>query len=234
MTYLTQQLVTRAYYLSGIVARDYQFTSGTQISDGIFLLNEFLSIKSADTGLIPYFTRTDIRLVTGEEKYFIPNLVDLEMIVFYLSNVRFEMENRSRYNYFGISRADHVTSLPLTWHAERVKDGTDIYFYFLPDKNYPITFTGKYQLTQTALNMDLEQFYDKYMLSYFRYGLASYLCQEDGIATPPEVAQEILNFENKLRYVSPMDLTMRKKEYFKSGPGYDFPDVALAPVWRPS
>ena len=66
MAYTALELVTRAYYLSQIVAREAQTVSGSQISDGLYLLNALLDVKASDLQLIPYYQEYDFTSVAGQ------------------------------------------------------------------------------------------------------------------------------------------------------------------------
>ena len=45
VAYTSRQLIIDSYYLSGIVGRNYEFTTGDEINDGLDRLNDFLQIK---------------------------------------------------------------------------------------------------------------------------------------------------------------------------------------------
>ena len=47
MPYLAQTLITRSWYLSGIVARGAQTVTGDQITDGLMMLNALLDFKQS-------------------------------------------------------------------------------------------------------------------------------------------------------------------------------------------
>ena len=78
MSYTARQLVTRSWFLSGIVARRLQSVTGDQATDGLFLLNALLDWKSVDVTLIPYETYFEFPAIPGQESYFIPNLLAIE------------------------------------------------------------------------------------------------------------------------------------------------------------
>lgn len=238
MAYTTQQLISNAYYLSQIVARELETVSGSQLDDGLFRLNGFISKKDISTKLIPYYTVTEDNFVAGQEIYFIPNLVDVETFAFFIEdgsneNVRFEMQRKTREQYFGYARVDNVESLPFQWYAERATGGMNIYVYFTPDKAYPYIFTGKYSLGQLALNQDLELVFDNFFLEYLMYGLSIYLCEWYSVEPPQSVVMEFKDLESKMRAISPVDFTMRKQSYFWGSGGINYADVNIGKGWRP-
>ena len=45
MAYLASTLITRSFYLSQILSRELQTITGTEMSDGLYLLNEIFDEK---------------------------------------------------------------------------------------------------------------------------------------------------------------------------------------------
>lgn len=105
---------------------------------------------------------------------------------------------------------------------ERVFGGADLYVYYLPLENYAYQLVGKFQLQQTGLFQDLSQIYDNFYIEYLTYGLAVYLCQWYNTVPPLHIVKQLESFENIIRDTSPMDLTMRKLEYFSRQPGTNY------------
>src|SRR5215470_3359836 len=103
-TYPARLLITRSWYLSGIVARGLQVPTGDQGVDGLFLLNALLNWKTIDTVLIPYWTYYTFNAVANQEKYFIPNLYAVESLTFNDGVVRYATDFVTRRVYFGTSR----------------------------------------------------------------------------------------------------------------------------------
>ena len=126
------ELINRAYYLSGVVSRKFQSVSGAQVTDGLNLLNEILAEKGITGALIPYYKEYSLALITGQEKYFIDGLIEIETVTFNIDTVRYSMRGKGRKAYFGSGRADDIQTLPYEWRLERVLNGSDIYIYFLP------------------------------------------------------------------------------------------------------
>lgn len=155
MTYLAQTLITRSWYLSGIVARNLQTVTGDQITDGLMLLNALLDFKQIETDLIPYWTYIEMPLVSGQEFYYLPNVAAIESATFNIGVVRYPMESRNRTNYFGSSRVDNISSLPFNWNYNRGEGGGTIGMYFLPQSNYPLKLMVKFFLNDVTLQQDL-------------------------------------------------------------------------------
>ena len=240
VAYTSRQLIIDAYYLSGIVGRNYEFTSGDEINDGLDRLNDFLQIKGAETKFIQYYDTYESNFVIGQEIYFIPNLVEIDTFTFFLTNpyqsatttVRFQMENLTRQEYFAYPRAEGVQSLPYTWHLERTLGGANIYVYFLPREPYLFQLTGKFALSNTALNQDLNQIYDGWYQTYLKYGLAIWLCEWRSVVPPLSLVKTFEKMEQSLSTLSPFDFTLRKLDYFRSSGGLNWGDVNYGKGFR--
>ena len=243
MAYTSRQLIIDAYYTSGIVGRNYEFTTGDEINDGLTVLNDFLKIKGADIAHIPYYTVYDGVLTANQEVYYIQGLVEMESMTFFLPNpaspgqssIRFQMNELTREQYFAYPRAEHIETLPLTWHMERAKGGVNLYVYFLPNQDYAYQIVGKFSLNQTALQQDLSTVYDDWYLTYLKYGLAIWLCNFRTV-TPSKWLMDIFNeMKLQLKDLSPIDFTLRKQSSFKaSSGGTTWGDVNYAHQWRSS
>ena len=69
-SYPCSQLISRAWNLSGVVAREFETVSGQEGSDGLWLLNELLAEKSYDLKLIPYWGRIEFNLKPRSREIF--------------------------------------------------------------------------------------------------------------------------------------------------------------------
>lgn len=233
MAYTARTLITRAYYLSQIVARGLQTVSGEQISDGLFLLNALLSFKGSDIRLIPYFRRYEFDTVAGTEEYFIEDLLYVDSLTFNLNTVRFSLIETTRREYFASPRVDNIQSLPNQYRVEREKDGSRIYLYFVPSQVFTMKLSGKFGLTEVTLDEDLQDTYDNFYIEYLRYALAEYICSDFGVTFPDESKAKYMEIQKKLMEVSPADLSLEKKSYFSGAPAMDWQMIALYKGWVP-
>ena len=241
MAYSTRQLIIEAYYLSGIVARDYEFTGGSDIQDGLDRLNDFLTIKGAKTKLIPYFTILEGNLVPRQEKYFFPDLVDIDSFTFFLINddesspasVRLSVWQQTPFEFFAVPRALNIDSLPIYWHMERVFGGCEVYVYPAPILAYPYQIRGKVALTSTALDQDLETVYDTWYRVYLKYGLAMALCAWRQVAPPLNLVTMFEEMEQEMTTLEVMDFSLRKASYFSGSAMFTIADATFKNVWRP-
>jgi hypothetical protein len=155
MAYNVTQLITGAYYASGIIGREFETVSGRQITDALMWLNDILAEKRIDDGMIPYETTYNFNALTGIEKYFIPNLIQIDTLVFFLDKVRYAMQYTQRNQYFGNSRVENINTLPFEWYWERQVGGGNVYIYFKPDRTYPVEIHGLFGLNAVTEFQDL-------------------------------------------------------------------------------
>ena len=168
MAYTALQLITRSYYLSQVVARELQTVTGSQTSDGLYLLNAMLNFKGTDIRNIPYFRRDTFDTVIGQESYLVDDLVYLDTLTFNIGDVRYSLEESTRKDYFGSPRVDTIESLPYTYRVERELGGSRIYIYFLPEAVYEMNLSGKFQFDEVTLQTDLSLTYDPFYIEFMR------------------------------------------------------------------
>jgi len=248
VAYTAQTLISRAWYLSGVVARNLQVPTGDQITDGLMMLNALLDFKQIQTFLIPYWTYIELPLVSGQEFYYLPYVAAIESATFNIDVVRYPMDMTTRRVYYGSGRIDNLKTLPFNWNYNRALGGGNLALYFLPEANYPCKLMVKIFLVDVALNTDLtnvselvpytfinsaNQGYDTGYIEYLRYELANYMCSEYGINFNPQ-SMAILNaYRRQLMYESPPDLSMIKTSILTQGSGINFGDVNIGKGWRP-
>lgn len=233
-SYLAGQLVARAWNLSGIVAREFEVVSGQEGSDGLYLLNEVLAEKSYDLKLIPYWGRIEFNLVQGQERYFIPNLFQIETFTFNIGEVRFPTFNAGRKQYFGDGRVDNIQALPFEWHLEREIYGCYLYVYYLPMQQFTAKITGKFALTNVELQTNLANLYDLFYIRYLRFLLAEQMSLEYDIEFAADKKQKLRQIEQKLLYVSPPDIQMKKLSFMNVNAPMNWAHLNISPSWNVS
>lgn len=231
-SYPASQLISRAWNLSGIVAREFEQTSGQEGSDGLNLLNEVLAEKSYDLKLIPYWGRIEFNLVQGQERYYIPNLYQVETFTFNIGSVRFPTFNAGRKQYFGDGRVDNIQALPFEWHLERELDGCYFYVYYLPQQEFVAKITGKFALTNVEEQTNLLKLYDLFYIRYLRYLLAENMSLEYDITFAEDKKRKLQQMEQKLLYVSPPDFRMKKISYLNNDQPFNWAHVNISPGWN--
>jgi hypothetical protein len=252
MAYTAQTLITRSWYLSGILARNLQTITGDQLTDGLMLLNALLDFKQIEVDLVPYWTYIELPLVIGQEFYFLPYVSQVESSTFNIGVVRYPMDYVTRRNYYGSARVDNISSLPFSYNYNRALGGGNLAMYFMPESTYTLKLMAKLFLTDVGLGTDLtnitetglpytfvnsaNQGYDTSYIEYLRYALAQYMASEYGIMFNPESAAILKKYERKLMYISPPDLSMIKTTILASNSqvGFNYGDVSIGRGWRPS
>ena len=218
MVYTARELINEAYYLSGIVARELQSVSGDQAISGLRLLNGLLAVKSINLDMIPYFKEHIITPVTGQEKYFVPNLLKIETVTYNLSTVRFPTIIMGRKDYFGSARPEQITSIPFTCHMEKCVGGANMYFWFQPSSTIgPIKLWAKFGFEKIgSSDEDLSTEFDFFYFEYLRFALAEYICADYNITFQPQSKQKLDELEAQISNISPIDLSMKKVSCLQS------------------
>jgi hypothetical protein len=251
MAVTAQDLITRSWYLSGIVARNLQTPTGDQINNGLQILNSLLDFKQVETDLIPYWQYITTPCVPGQEFYFLEYVAAVESCTFNLDVVRYPMMSATRTNYYGSARVDNISTLPFSYNFNRGLGGGELALYFLPESNYPLKIMAKIFLTDVKLTTDLtniseetsytfinnsNQGFDTGYIEYLRYKLASMMCSEYGVMFNPSSEAILRSYERTLMYVSPPDLSMKKVTILASNnqTGWNWGDVNIGRGFRPS
>lgn len=154
MAYTVANLIADAYYISGIVSREFETVSGPQGDLGLQVLNEIISDKTIEMDMIPYYNKYNFSTISGVETYFIPNLESVETLVFFLNGVRYQMIEIDRVAFQGSARAN-ISSLPLNWNQERCLNGTNIRLYFFPNQVYQMELWGLFRLSSVTMFQNL-------------------------------------------------------------------------------
>lgn len=235
MAYTTLQLINSAYYLSGIVSRDFETVSGSQANDGLDNLNDLLQEKTVENGLIPYYEQHNFPAVIGQQKYFIADLIDVDTFVFFINSVRYATQKVARRNYFGSPRADNIESLPFSWHMEREFGGASIYLYFFPDVAYPLEIWAQFRLTNVVINQDLSLTLDRFYISFLKYELAIRLCEFFNFNIPPNVQKHYDELYQSISKKSgPLDLTQSKLSTLQKANSLNYGQINIGKGWSPS
>lgn len=204
------QLITDALHLSGIVSIDFEVPNGSQITEGLRLLNGILDESSLDSVLIPYFTHLDFNTVVNQEIYNIPNLVEVTSLTFNINNVRFPMVRDSLNRYNAVGRVDNIFSLPFHYYVEKALNSSNIYLYFIPSQIFLMRITGKFSITDINLGDNVSSVYAPYYIKWLTYRLAAEVCELYGRTLNPQSVQRLNNLERRLNKMVGVDLTIDK------------------------
>lgn len=235
MAYLTSQLITDSYYTSGIISRDFESPTGAQTSDGLRLLNEVLADRTIDESTIPYTDRLTMSATSGISEYFIPNLIDIEVFVFYIQSIRYQTRNQQRKDFLGSFRPTNIQSLPWNWHFERQLGGGKLFLYFIPDQAYPLEIWGSFRLSSVTLFQDLSLILDQFYTNFLKYLLAERLCQFGSYKVPQDVQMQLQKYFKWIaNTTNVMDLSMQKISSLSTGASINYGIVNLSNGWMPN
>lgn len=232
MTYTVTELVTNAYYASKVVSRDFETLQGSQLNDGINWLNDILAEKTVDSGMIPYESTYSFNFIVGQESYYIPDLISIDTLVFFLQSVRYSMRYEQRNRYLGSTRVEGITSLPQEWYFEASFGGGTLFVYFFPDQAYPVTIRGRFRLSSVSLGQDISLTIDHFYITYLRTALAQRICTEYNFATPPNILTQLGKYEDWIKNKSRLvDLRMQKTSTLSGKSSLNWAQVNLGHGW---
>jgi hypothetical protein len=234
MAYLTSNLIADSYYLSGIVSRDFETPTGSQVTDGLRLLNEVLADRTVDEGTIPYTDKYTTPAIPGQSEYFIQNIIDIDVFTFYIQSIRYQTRNQQRQDFFGSFRATGIQSLPWNWHFERQFGGGKLYLYFIPDVAYPLEIWGSFRLTSVTLFQDLSTTLDQFYTNFLQYLLAERMCQFFSYNVPQNVQMQLARYFKWISNTTNiMDLRQQKLSSLSGGAAINYAIVNLSGGWLP-
>lgn len=210
MPYTVTNLITDAYNTAGITGKEFDTVTGTELNDGLVFLNFLLAKKTLDKGGIPYFLEFNSTMVIGQEQYFVPNLISVETLTYFIADtqdntVRYACRPVDRRQYWATPRANNIESLPYTYFVQRafntdlsigpISGGANIYFYFLPSQAFPYQIWGLFALNQVTLNQDLMLILDLFYIDFLKFELANRLCQEFNYTIPPGALSALKEYQ---------------------------------------
>lgn len=234
MPYNTNELISDAYYASGVVSREFETVSGGQVADGLKWLNNIITEKNVDDGMIPFEDTVELNFIANQEKYFIEGLIAIDTIVFYLQSVRYAMRFQDRNRYFGTSRAENISTLPFEWYFERALGGGNLYVYFKPDQNYPVLIKGSKMLPPVALFQDLSLSYEEFYTTYLKWALVDRICSEYNFTTPPNALRQLGKYEAFIASKSKtLDLTVERTSTLQKRGSYNYAQINIGRGFMP-
>lgn len=237
MSYSVNKLITNAFYLSKIRSKDFQTVGGDDITVGLDLLNEVLAETSINTKMIPYYKEYVTAAVIGQEKYFIPYLVEPLSLTFNITTVRYATSELSRRQFHSTTRIDGIIALPFNASFERVLGGCDLYVQYLPADTYPFKIWGKFalsMLTNADLTTDLLVTYDMFYVRYLRHLLAQEICNYYGVALSAEVRAVSDRIAANLNDMNPVDLTTQKVNTYDDKNALNWAQVNIGKGFEPA
>ena len=208
MSFTAAELLANAYHQAVIVTIDYTPLSADQLNIGLYSLNEVLSRVLIDEAIVPYWKEYDFELITGQESYDVPYLIDVETFVFFLDQVRYPITKCDFRQYWNAPKAITVQTLPIIFSQKRILGGTKVSVTPNPNQNYPATMYGSFGLTNVSLFDDLSAVYDQYYITYLTALTARMLCVHYGVEVPSILRSHLFEYDQLIRKRSqPLDLT---------------------------
>ena len=219
MVYTVNNLISDAYNCAGIVGKEFEQVSGEQYTEGLGYLNSLLAKKTADKSGIPYYLQYNSNFVIGQEQYFIPELIDVDTLCFFIDSppdpiivnpvpasptpgvitpgnqVRYGMRKLDRKAYWGTPRANQITSLPYQFMIERQFGGASLFVYFLPTVAYQYQIWGLFSLNNVALNQELQLTLDQFYIDFLKFELTDRLCSEYDYTMPEGAARQLAEYQ---------------------------------------
>ena len=237
MSYSVSKLITNAFYLSKVRSKDFQTVGGDDITVGLMLLNEVLGETSANTRMIPYYQEYVTAAVIGQEKYFIPDLVEPMSLTFNMTTVRYATNRLSRFQFHATTRIDGVEALPFDASFERTLGGCNLYVQYLPSDTYPFKIWGKFALPLYSygdLGTDLMLAYDMFYIRNLRYKLAREVCNYYGVQLDPQVKAVMDEISANVNSLNTIDLTSQKLNLYDDKNGISWAMVNLGKGFTPA
>ena len=235
MIYLASELIADSYYLSGIVSREFEEPTGSQMSDGLRLLNDVLQDRTIDSGTIPYTQKYTLTATPDVSEYFIQDLIDIDVFVFYINSLRYQTQNQQRKEFRGSFRPTEIQSLPWNWNFERQLSGGKLSLYFIPDIAYPLEIWGTFRLISVTQYQDLALTLDQFYTNFLKFLLVQRLCQFNSYKVPLDITTQLDRYYRWItNNTNVMDLRMQKLSSLSGGAAINYAIVNLSGGWLPS
>lgn len=258
MVYTVTQAISSAFYTAGVVGKEFEQVDGDQFNDGLVLLNSLLAKKTADKSGIPYFLQYNDNFIIGQEQYYIPGLISIETMTFFIDNppgpiivnptpapptpgpigagnqVRYSMIKVNRKQYWETPRANQILSLPYQFYYDRQFGGASVYVYFLPNAAYQFQIWGLFALNDVTLNQDLSTILDQFYIDFLKFELAERICAEYDYSMPEGAAHQLDEYRNIIdKREQRMDLTLQHvSPLTRLGDGLNYAWANLGTGWR--
>lgn len=225
------QVITDAYYLSNVVSQQFQSVTGFQANQGLRLLNQVLADKTIQQGLVPFYQKYDFDLVTGQQDYLIPNLIDGQTFTYFVDENRFPAWEIGRKDMFGTFLPHGANTLPTFWHFEPRLGGSTLSLMLPPDRDYPAQIYGKFSFQNVTMTQNLELGFAPFYLGFLVFDLARRLGMSNSQPVPQEVEREWQRYIDHItEETAPLDFSYQKKSQFSNS---YFNNLALAtPIFQ--
>lgn len=175
-------IIVRAYYLIGELSPD-EIPSGSQITEGLYYLNDLLDHFSSLGILIPFIRNLTFDMTVGKDKYTISNvpgqtsditfnrIVELDYVNVIREKISYPVRVIKRSDLFDNTRLLTIQTRPGYVLLLRDDLETTLQFYPVPEFAYEANIRAKFMLDHLELFVGLEQV-PPYCNRFLRYALA--------------------------------------------------------------
>lgn len=210
MAATVHELLTDALYMSGIVAREDEVPTQSQINDALKQLNAVLSMKQTDMALNPYYDVYPLTAVINQEAYDIDNLIGIETITYTFNDLRYSMAPCGRDAYFGSMRVNNIATFPEIYFCEQQVGGCKLYMWPLPNAAYEFEIHAKFRLSSVTQFQDLTTIFDANYRDYLMIATAKRICTYQGFAIPQNLSDLESEVEAAIRnLMAPVDYSVK-------------------------
>lgn len=200
MSFNVLQLLVKAYNASGINSQGFKSLTPLQTENGLYLFNVMLSDKTVDTSMLLYWKKLDGAFIGGTDTYFIPRLIQVQVLTFFLSDgtVRYPTQAQNLEQFMGSARSMNTDSLPFTYYVNKVNGGANLYVYFVPNQDYPYQIWGQFELQNVTLFEDIETLFPLYYRNFLTLQLAKEICVYGNYSVPAPVIEKLAEYRKTI------------------------------------
>lgn len=208
-------LIIDAYHSSTLVAQELEVVTGTQLFNGLKLLNQILNKPNAKAIKIPYTHSITFNTEAGKEEYSLPGLISVVALTFLLGSVHVPLDILSVSQYKNLGRIQGLKSVLSKAYVGRTEFGSTISFYPAPIQIYEINLTGVFFLNSVTFTTDIDSTLDQFYRDYLEHALAVSLCIYNRVPVPPDLRIDLASYEDSVSQIPGIDLSTRKVNIFK-------------------
>lgn len=176
----TNDIIMRSYYLMGELSPD-ELPTASQISEGLYYLNDLLDFFSSSGIFIPFVTELKFNLVANQDKYTISNNVPADVVADQIveidycnvirDNISYPVRLISRSELFNNTRLVNIKTRPGLVILNRQELFSEIQFYPTPVFPYECNLRIKSYLDSLEL-LDVLNEIPRFYYRFLRYALA--------------------------------------------------------------
>jgi hypothetical protein len=198
-------LINDAYRFGNIIAEEGQTLTATQLSDGARLLNYIIDDINKNGNEISLNAQEVFTLPSGQQTFTLNDYIKINKMQFNISTIWIDVELLSTEDFYNFAVIDNVKSLPFSGYAKRTATGIEMFFYFIPDRDFPVRIvSGLKKIVNLQPDDDLsdESLFYKTLLVWT---LANDLRVRNQMGRDPEISKKINEIKNRLKDIKPIN-----------------------------